>query len=118
MLKIIKIKVLLFNNANMKPIMLVIYDRALFWRYVKFKSKGGSDWLFANIMSELDIEFLNVVLVYHRNKWLKRIIGREVFFYKGMQAWDQMTHWEKGRFGTAEDYSGKRIDIVRNEARG
>ena len=86
------------------------------WKRVKL-DKGGSDWLFAN-MSELDIEFLNVVLVYHRNKWLKRIIGREVFFYKGMQAWDQMTHWEKGGFGTAEDYSGKRIDIVRNEARG
>lgn len=78
---------LLFNNADMKAIMLVICDRALFCRYVKWKSKGGSDWLFANIMSELDIEFLNVVLVYHRNKWLKRIIGREVFFYKGTQAW-------------------------------
>ena len=43
MLKIIKIKMLLFNNADMKAIMLVICDRALFWRYVKFKSKGGSD---------------------------------------------------------------------------
>lgn len=88
---------LLFNNAIMKAIMLVVCDRALFWRHVKCRSKGGSDWLFANMMSELDFEFLNVVLVYHRNKWLKIIIGREVFFYKGMQAWDQMTHWEKGR---------------------
>ena len=101
----------------MKAIMLVICDRALFWRYVKCRSKGGSDWLFANIMSELDFEFLNVVLVYNRNKWLKRIVGREVFFYKGMQAWDQMAHWEKGRFGRAEDYSRKRMDIVRNKAR-
>ena len=104
---------LLLNNANMKAIMLVFCDKALFWRYVKCKSKGGSDWLFENIMSELNLEFLNVILVYHRNKWLKRILGREVFFYKGMQAWDQMTHWEKGQFGMAERYSGKRMDIVR-----
>lgn len=95
-------KMLLFNNANMKAIMLVICDKTLSWRYVKCKSKGGSDWLFGNIMSELNLEFLNVVLVYHRNKWLKIILGREVFFYKGKQAWDQMTHWEKGQFGMAE----------------
>ena len=37
------IKMLLFNNANMKAIMLVICDKTLFWRYVKCKSKGGSD---------------------------------------------------------------------------
>ena len=104
---------LLLNNANMKAIMLVICDKALFWRYVKCKSKGGSDWLFENIMSELNLEFLNVILVYHSNKWLKRILGWEVFFYKGMQAWDQMTHWEKGQFRMAERYSGKRMDIVR-----
>lgn len=27
---------LLFNNADMKPIMSVICDKALYWRYAKF----------------------------------------------------------------------------------